>query len=375
MSFKRAMMLSLCGAVLFGAQLARARDVVLGQVVPLSGSNALNGQALSAGAKLYIDYVNAHGGVAGNHLKLLVRDDGYKVPETLRLTRELIDKDEAVALLAVLGTANNEALVQEKVLSNAGIALVGPRTGASSLYGVPGVFTIRPKYEDEARKIAAQMATMGMQSVAAVYQDDSFGSETVKALDAAMQASGHPLAAQVSFPRNTVKVEQAVDQMLKLNPSAIVFISVTNPLVAFLKQYRERGGMAQIACVSTVDAGTVVKEAGLKNAHGLWLSVVMPNPNRETIAVIREMTRVRDELQAQDVAITFNSVEGYITAKVVVEGLRRAGPNPTRASVKQALAGIRNFDAGGYLVDLTNADTSKRFVDVGVISGDGQVLQ
>lgn len=375
MSFKRAMMLSLCGAVLFGAQLARARDVVLGQVVPLSGSNALNGQALSAGAKLYIDYVNAHGGVAGNHLKLLVRDDGYKVPETLRLTRELIDKDEAVALLAVLGTANNEALVQEKVLSNAGIALVGPRTGASSLYGVPGVFTIRPKYEDEARKIAAQMTTMGMQSVAAVYQDDSFGSETVKALDAVMQASGHPLAAQVSFPRNTVKVEQAVDQMLKLNPSAIVFISVTNPLVAFLKQYRERGGMAQIACVSTVDAGTVVKEAGLKNAHGLWLSVVMPNPNRETIAVIREMTRVRDELQAQDVAITFNSVEGYITAKVVVEGLRRAGPNPTRASVKQALAGIRNFDAGGYLVDLTNADTSKRFVDVGVISGDGQVLQ
>src|SRR5512141_1191378 len=103
---------------------AGAKEIVIGQVAPFSGP----------GAQTYIASVNAKGGVNGNKIKLVTRDDGYKVEETVRLTKEILAKEQPTALIGIVGTGNNEALLKQKILSDAGIALVGVRSGATSLH-------------------------------------------------------------------------------------------------------------------------------------------------------------------------------------------------------------------------------------------------
>ena len=108
---------------------ARAAEVVVGQVAPLSGVLASTGAQMVLGGKIYFDWVNAQGGVHGACIRQAVADDGYKVADTVTRTRELLAKPEVVALYGFAGTANITQLLADGVLEQGGAALVAPYTG------------------------------------------------------------------------------------------------------------------------------------------------------------------------------------------------------------------------------------------------------
>ena len=95
----------LAGILGGGAGLAGAAEIVIAQIAPLSGVLASTGQQMVLGAKVYFDFVNAHGGVNGAQIRTLVADDAYKVEQTLALTREMVARPEVVALFGMAGTA------------------------------------------------------------------------------------------------------------------------------------------------------------------------------------------------------------------------------------------------------------------------------
>ena len=138
-------------------------DIVIGQVTPLSGPLAPTGSHIRAGAQLYFDAVNASGGVHGQKIRLITKDDAYKASETVRLARELINEAQPLALFGFVGTGNVEALLKDKILTEAGIPLVMVRTGASSVLksGNPWLFFTRASYEAEIKRIIQQYSSTG----------------------------------------------------------------------------------------------------------------------------------------------------------------------------------------------------------------------
>jgi ABC-type branched-subunit amino acid transport system substrate-binding protein len=365
------------GAALLALAATAQAEIVIGQIAPLSGVLASTGKQMVVGGDIYFKHVNATGGVHGQKIKVLVVDDAYKVDETVRLTREMLDKKEVLALYGFAGTANVTKLLQDEILEQGGAAMVAPYTGGESLRSPfnPWIFHVRAGYADEAEHMVQQLTTLGMNRIAVMYQDDGFGKAGLAGVEAALTRRNMKLAASAGYERNTDKVEAAAKTIKAADPQAIIMVSVNRPTAAFAKQYREMGGGAQLLNISVVDPAEIVKLAGLKNAHGLGVSQVVPYPFMANIPVVREYQELLKKY-APDEKINYTSFEQFLGAKVLVEGLRRAGPKPTRAKVLKALEGMERFDLGGWSVGYSPTQRAgSKFVEVTVIGATGKLMR
>jgi ABC-type branched-subunit amino acid transport system substrate-binding protein len=375
---RRELVLGLGAALALPAvRAARGPDLVIGQVAPLSGVLASTGAQMVLGGRVWFDHVNATGGIHGRPIRQLVVDDGYKVDETVRLTRELLDQPEVLALFGFAGTANVGKLLSEKVLEQGGAALVAPYTGGENLRDPfnPWIFHVRAGYADETEHMVQQATTLGLTRIAVMYQDDGFGQAGLEGVKRALDKRKLPLSVAAGYERNTDKVDDAVRRIKASDAQAVIMISVNKSTAAFVRQYREAGGGAQLYNISVVDPAEIVKLAGLKNAHGLGISQVVPYPYVPTLPVVREYQTLLKR-HAPDAQVNYTSFEEFLGAKVLVEGLKRAGPNPTRASVVQALESLSNYDLGGVSVAYAPKNrVGSRYVEVTVIGNSGKLLK
>lgn len=355
-----------------------AADIVIGQAVPLTGSLAELGAATSLGGKLYFDQVNAQGGVHGAKLKLVVRDDGYKVDETVRQVHELIDKDKAQVLFEIVGAGNVGALIKQNILSDAGIALVGARTGADSLRNPVNahVFNTRASYRYEAAKIVRQIKQVGISEIGVLYQDDPFGAEGLAAVKEALTANGVKLAVTASYPKNTTNIEAASKTLLAANPQALIMVANTTAAAAFIKHFRSLGGYGMIFALSAVYEKELVKLVGKPMAQGIGIATATPYPYSATSKLVLEYQAALKKYAPRDTAPSYASLEGYIAAKVLVEGLRRAGPEPTRERIRNALEAMQHYDMGGFSVSYSPSNhNGTDFVDVAVMDQHGDLMR
>jgi branched-chain amino acid transport system substrate-binding protein len=365
------------GLVALCAAAAHAADITIAQVAPLSGVLATTGKQMVLGGQVYFNHINDKGGINGQKIKVLVADDGYKVDETVRLTKEMLAKPEVVALFGFAGTANVGKLLTDKVLEEGGAALVAPYTGGEPLRSPynPWIFHVRAGYADEAEHMVQQLTTLGMQRFAVMYQDDGFGKAGLAGVEAAMAKRNMKLVVTAGYERNTDKVEDAVKKIKAADPQAVIMISVNKSTAAFVKQYRESGGGAQLLNISVVDPAELVKLAGLKNAHGLGISQVVPYPYMGNLPVIREYQELLKKYAPKE-EINYTSFEEFLGAKVLVEALRRAGPNPNRAKVIKALESLANLDLGGIKVSFgPDKRVGSQYVEVTVIGSTGKLLK
>ena len=364
-------------ALVSAGPVVHAQEVVVGQVAPLSGVLASTGAQMVLGGRIYFEHVNSKGGVHGAKIKQLVVDDAYKVDETVRLTREMLARPDVVALYGFAGTANVGKLLTDGILEDGGAPLVAPYTGGEPLRSPfnPWIFHVRAGYADETEHMVQQVTTLGMKRVAVMYQDDGFGKAGLAGVEKALAKRNLKLAVAAGYERNTDQVDAAVQKIKASDAQAIIMISINKPTAAFIKRYREAGGGAQLYNISVVDPAELVKLAGLKNAHGLGISQVVPYPYMPNLPVIREyQTLLKKYAPTQH--INYTSFEQFLGAKVLVEALNRAGPKPTRAKVARALESMGAYDLGGITVNYS-ADNrvGSRYVEVTVIGSSGKLLK
>jgi branched-chain amino acid transport system substrate-binding protein len=368
----------LCMAALALLQtVAQASELIISQVAPLSGVLASTGRQMVLGGEIYFKHINDTGGIHGKKIKVLVTDDGYKVDETVRLTREALARPDVLALYGFAGTANISKLLSDNVLREGGAALVSPYTGGEPLRTPfnPWIFHVRAGYGDETEHMVQQLVTLGMNRVAVMYQDDGFGQAGLQGVEKALAKRQLKLSVAAPYERNTDKVDEAVKMVLASDAQAVIMISINRPTAAFIKRYREAGGGAQLFNISVVDPAEIVKLAGLANAHGLGISQVAPYPYLPKMPVVREYQSLLQKY-APGEQINYTSFELFLGAKVLVEGLRRAGPNPTRAQLIKALEGMNNFDLGGTSVRYAPDNrVGSRYVEVTVIGSSGKLLK
>ncbi|WP_412478270.1 ABC transporter substrate-binding protein [Azonexus sp. IMCC34839] len=352
-------------------QTASAKELLVVQVAPLSGPQGVTGKAVQAGAKLYFDHINAQGGVGGNTIKLISRDDENKPEETVRLVKESLANEQPVAFIGSVGTNNVEALIRDGSLARANTPLIGPLSGASSMIGAPATYVVKASYRDEVDSLFKQLSQTGQSKVGLVYQDDSLGKDVLTGAEQAAPKYNIQLAARAGYERNTLKVENAVDSMLKAAPQSIFLGATTAAAIEFVRQYRQKGGIATIYGMSIIDTQQLLAKLGPSLARGYAFSVVMPLENKTTLPLIREYSRLKES--SKDANLTARSIEGFIAAKALVNALKQGG-NSGPATAK-ALSGSK-IDLGGYSLDFTSSKrTGSTFVDFAMIGDNGRIVQ
>jgi hypothetical protein len=191
---------------------AAGKEIVVGQVASLSGSNGADlGQGLKAGVEACFLTVNTAGGIRGQTVKLVSKDDRYLPEETVNLTRELIAQGRPAALIAYRGTANTLALIKSELLVKNGVTLVGTLTGAKEVQGAAGLLNLRTSYERELAELVGQIQRMILDTVAVLYADDAFGRTGLQAIEQAAVANGSKLLAKVPYDKAPDKVDASLN--------------------------------------------------------------------------------------------------------------------------------------------------------------------
>jgi branched-chain amino acid transport system substrate-binding protein len=355
---------------------ATTKDLVVAQIAPFGGNLAVAGRDFNLGAMIAFDEVNVAGGVNGQQVRLVSRDDGYRPAETVRHLKALVDTEAPVALIGLWGADSVRALLADKTLERSGLAVVGVRAGDTLLRGEKILFHLRASYRDEVTRMVAQIATMSIKRVAVVHEDEPFGREALAVGREALRAQDIELASVVALKRDSLEVGAAVDALVAAQPQAVFVFANTNAAAAFIKPFRQRKATAFILTTSSVEADNLVNQITPEFARGISVAQSVPNPYKATAPVAMAMRNRMRSLGIADERASFASLEGYISARIVIEALRRAGRDPRPTQVASALESMRRFDLGGFTVDFgPGQHEGSHFVDLSVISSDGKVRQ
>ena len=348
------------------------KQVLVGQFAPFSGPAAQLGEKLKVGIEAHFRAVNAQGGVLGRQLKLVTRDDGYEPERAKAAVRALIEEDKVFALIGSVGTPTGVASVP--ILTEAKVPLVGMFTGAEALR-VPFnryVFHVRGSYFDETERMVQHLTSLGLKRIAVFYQNDAYGKAGLEGVDRAMARRQLKPIAIATVERNTVDVGKALDALLPTQPEAIVQISAYKSCAAFIRQARAKGYGGQFFNVSFVGSKALADELG-DTGVGVVITQVVPFPYSPSIPIVREYQQVMDAAGQKE--FDFSSLEGYITARVFTEGLRRAGKAPTRDGLIAGIESMRDWDIGGFTLRYGPQDhVGSNFVEVTTISRGGRFL-
>lgn len=377
--WRATLMAGVLGVAAFGARAETGVTndaIIIGQSAAMSGPAAQLGQQMNLGAKLYFNAVNAAGGVNGRKIELKVLDDFYEPEATTRNTKTLINDTKVFALFGYVGTPTSLAAL--KLANPAGVPFFAPYSGAMALREpfARNVFHVRASYNDETAAIIKQIRTTGLKHIAVVYNDDAYGKAGLEGVQHALKQPENKavtLAAEASVERNTTDVKGALSAVLAKKPDAIVVISAYQTVATLVKNAQAQGYAGQFYNVSFVGTKALADALGAAGG-GVIISQVMPYPRSASSPLVREYQKL---LKAGGVSdFDYGSMEGYIAARVFVEGLKRAGRDLTREKFISALESMGSTDLGGFAVNFSPSNhVGSKLVEMTIINSHGQVIR
>ncbi|MGZ5033610.1 MAG: ABC transporter substrate-binding protein [Usitatibacter sp.] len=371
--------LSRCALALLAVlSLSVHAQLKIGVSGPLEGKNAGSMLEILKGAEIYIQQVNQAGGIRGQKVVLVARDDNFEVGRTVAVVRQLIEQDGVLALMLVRGTPHNEAILP--LLAQHKVALIGPSTGAMVFHQPvnPYVFNVRTAYQLEAKKLVALLKTTQMHKIAVLYVNDGFGKDVLAGLiDGFLEANLQPTAV-VAFDRDAAAKDSNafvlphLPQLLKAEPEVVIIVGAGLAVKNAIFAVRAAGSTAKIATLSNNASTAFVKMLGT-NARGVIVSQVFPDEKDHMNGFVRE---AQIAAHKEKVTLMPGMMEGFAAAKVAVQALKNAGPAPTRASVLRALETMDRFDMGNVYIGYSARDhTGLELTDLSIISRDGSFLR
>ncbi|OGB30240.1 MAG: hypothetical protein A3F78_20760 [Burkholderiales bacterium RIFCSPLOWO2_12_FULL_61_40] len=347
--------------------------MTLGQSTTLSGPLGDLGQDVLKGSKVYFDALNARGGVNGRSIKLVTKDDAYDAKKTLENVEGFIASDATLALFGTFGTPNNEALLP--VARKAGMPVLMPYSGAPSIRAkaFDGVFNLRASYADEVERLVDHLYTVGIRKIAVAYQNNAFGKEVLVATVETMERRKLKPLLAISVENSASDAPTAADKLLESQPEAVLLALAGKPAVDVIKNINQRRRGLSMYALSVLATPSNLRALG-KDGTGVAITQVVPYPMNASLGIVREYQQAMAAAGFND--FSHLSLEGYINAKVVTEGLRRAGRAPTRASVVAALEGMSNYNLGGMVVSFgQGASSGSHFVELTMINGQGKLIK
>lgn len=349
-------------------------EIRIGQFAAQTGPAAELGKRMQLGIQAHFTAVNAAGGINGRKVTLISRDDGYEPEKAAAAAKALIEEDKVFALIGSVGTPTTLAAVP--AINAAGIPLIGPFTGAQALRDPfnRNIFHVRASYFDETERIVQHLHTVGIKKIAVFYQNDSYGKAGLEGVTRALAKRDLKPVAAVTVERNSVDVSAALAEILKTSPEAVVQISAYKSCAALIKQSRAKSYAGQFFNVSFVGSKALADELGEASSAGVSISQVVPFPYTPSSAVVREYQERMTQAGVKD--FDFSSMEGFLAAKVLTEGLRRSGKNLSREGLVTALESLRDYNLGGFTVNYSaKSHEGSRYTDLTTIGRGGKFIR
>lgn len=356
----------LAGALLTGGASA---DILIGQTTAVSGPVAASVGETLVGVHLYLDHVNAKGGVHGERIQLITLDDKFEPKLAGENARRLIEEDNVAALFMSRATPHTEAILPH--LAKHGVALVAPSTGAMAFHKPvnPLVFNVRSSYQAETEKAVEHLHTIMIERIAVVHVDDSFGEDCMAGAAKGFANVGSQPVAVIKANRSKPDYAAIIPQLLQSQAQAVIWIGSSVAVSDGVKALRKAGSSMQVVTVSNNASSGFVKQLG-DSVRGVIVTQVFPSVRSMGYAVNREAATLAKAKGG--VTLSPSVMEGFTAAKVLVEGLRRAGPRPTRDRIVAALGGMNHFDLGGLELGFGPGDrTGLSYVELSIIDAQG----
>ncbi len=267
------------------------------------------------------------------------------------------------------------------VLDEFDVPLVGPTTGAISLHKPvkKNVFSVRAPYRVEGAKAISLLKLMGVNTIGVISVDDSFGADALQGVfDGLKDASFRP-AFTLKFDKSATDFAKLAQEAAAAKPQAVMVIGSGTTAASVMKALRAAGSLAQLVTLSNNASAGFIKALG-PIAKGVVVTQVFPSERSIATPITREATQALRSASgttgATDSALTPAMLEGYIAAKVLVEGLKRAGPKPTGVRIRNALESLQKFDLGGIELSYSPSDhTGLELVDLSIITKAGNFMR
>lgn len=355
------------GLILLGAQGMAHAQLLIGQTVGVTGAVAATVKESMLGANLYIDAVNAKGGVNGEKIQVITLDDKFDPKLTLENAKKLIEERKVLALFMTRGTPHTQGILP--LLKQHSIALIGPSTGAMVFHQPvqPHVFNVRATYQREAEKAITHLASVGVTRIALVHVDDSFGADGLEGAQKGMANNKLTAVLVAKFDRSKPDFSTIAAQVMKTEAQSVMVIGSGTAVVDGIKAMKAAGSGAQFITLSNNASDGFIKLLG-EQGRGVIVTQVLPQ--NFNFALVKDATQLA---KAKGLTVVSPAIlEGFASAKVLVEALRRSGANPTRDKLLTTL-GSFNYDIGGLEVRYgPGSHTGLDFADLSIISEGGK---
>lgn len=316
----------------------------IGSCSALSGPASFLGIQTQMGALAYFNFVNDTGGVHGRKIELKSRDDAYN-PETASSCFNSLIKDDVFATGFFVGTPTAAKYIPLAEASK--IPLVGLFTGAQMLYEPlkHDIINVRASYFDETREQVDDLWRFrDVRKIGVIYQNDAFGKTVLEGVQHALAKHEATPAALGTFERNTLDISAGLKTVRDAKPDAVILVGPYAPVAAILKQAHSTGWHPLFLTVSFVGTEGLIRAAG-NDAEGVIVTQVVPPYDRTDLPTIR-LYRTALEKYMSGTSPSFVSLEGFVDAMVMVEGLRAAGRDLTREKFIDGVESLHGFDTG-----------------------------
>ena len=332
-----------------GQQPGVAADRVLfGQSAAFTGPAQELGRNMRLGIQAAFHEVNQLGGVHGRRLELSSLDDAYEPEAAVTNTIRLIDQDKVFALIGEVGTPTSRSATP--VAADAGVPFIAPFTGAEFLRDDEkwdNVINMRASYYQETEEMVARLTTdLGIDRIAVMYQDDSYGRAGRNGVQIAFGRRGMEPVSIGLYPRNTTAVKTALLDLNRGAPEAVIMIGAYEPVAALIAWARHTGLDPIFMTVSFVGSNALARELG-PVGEGVYVTQVVPFPTDGSLPIVSSYLDALSNFDP-DATPGFVSLEGYLAGRLAIAGLEGCGRDVDRECFLESLRSADVIDIDGF---------------------------
>ena len=331
-------------------------EIRFGIAAPFSGSAKELGRQMKLGIDTMFSAINAGGGINGRKVRLIAADDGYEPSRTADAMKQLFEKDEVFGIVGNVGTPT--AMVALPYALEQKMLFFGAFTGAGLLRRDPPdryVFNYRASYAEETDAMVrylVKVRRLRPEQIAVFAQQDGYGdagfSGVAKAVRA-LRGGEASMILRLDYKRNTVDVNDAVERLRqhKTPIKAVVMVPTYRTAARFIEKTRDLFPAMIYTNVSFVGSTALAEELkllGPKYTDGVIVTQVVPAIEGYSSLILEYKAALAKYFPGE--VPDYVSLEGYIAAGLLAEGLKRAGPQLDTEKVVEALENLRDFDIG-----------------------------
>ncbi len=349
-----------------------AKSIAIGCSADVTGPLAAFGEDIRQGAGAALAQINGRGGIHGRTLQLNIMDDQYDPARTVENVKQMLTQGSTFALLSCVGTANNKAILP--MTEEVGMVHVGPVTGASSLRkGARSVFHVRASYTAEVHRLMQRLVEMNLKSIGVVFLDNPYGREMLDDAIHELDKNGISLVVQAGLATDSSNLAEVLAKVTAARPAAVLMATAGSASVGLVRGLKKNLPGLLMTGISSTLMGDAPKKLG-DVASGIALSLIVPNPFNTKTGVVRDYQAAMRAVGQPD--FSPGSLDAYINMRVLAEGLDRAGSNVTQDKLRSALASIRKWNLGDFMVDYSGQPphVGSRFIDLGVLGSNGRFI-